>query len=101
MPQTFELSVNVASAAGNVVLLGFNATPSSIAQMLITKKELTITGSRLQTNQFGKVIELINEKKLTHNGLITHKFPLSEIKEAFKFVEKNPQLVRKAVIEFE
>jgi len=101
LPQTFELSVKVASAAGNVVLLGFNATPSSIAQMLITKKELTITGSRLQTNQFGKVIELINEKKLTHNGLITHKFPLSQIKEAFEFVEKNPQLVRKAVIEFE
>ena len=101
MPQTFELSVKVASAAGNVVLLGFNATPSSIAQMLITKKELTITGSRLQTNQFGKVVELINEKKLTHNGLVTHKFPLSQVKEAFAFVEKNPKLVRKAVIVFD
>ena len=101
LPQTFELSVNVASVAGNVVLLGFNATPSSIAQMLITKKELTITGSRLQTNQFSKVVELINEKKLTHNGLVTHKFPLMKIKEAFEFIEKNPQLVRKAIIEFE
>lgn len=68
--------------------------------MLITKKELTITGSRLQTNQFGKVVELINDEKLTHNGLITHRFPLSQIKEAFEFVEQNPQLVRKAVIEF-
>ena len=101
LPQTFELSVNVASVAGNVVLLGFNATPSSIAQMQITKKELTITGSRLQTNQFSKVVELINEKKLTHNGLVTHKFPLTKIKEAFEFIEKNPQLVRKAIIEFE
>ena len=101
LPQTFELSVNVASVAGNIVLLGFNATPSSIAQMEITKKELTITGSRLQTNQFGKVVELINDKKLTHNGLVTHKFPLSQIKEAFAFVEQNPQLVRKAIIEFE
>ena len=64
--------------------------------MLITKKELTITGSRLQTNQFGKVVELINEKKLTHNGLVTHKFPLMKIKEAFEFIEQNPQLVRKA-----
>lgn len=99
--QTFELSVNVASAAGNVVLLGFNATPSAIAQMQITKKELTITGSRLQTNQFGKVVELINDKKLTHNGLVTHNFPLSQIEEAFSFIEKNPELVRKAVIEFE
>src|SRR5690625_1064517 len=76
MPQTFELSVQVASAAGHVVTLGFNATPSAIALMPITKKELTISGSRLQTHQFAKVIELINEKKLTHDGLITHKFPL-------------------------
>lgn len=100
LPQTFELSVNVASPAGNVVLLGFNATPSAIAQMEITKKELTINGSRLQTNQFNKVVNLINDKKLTHNGLVTHKFSVNEVKKAFKFVEENPQLVRKAVIEF-
>lgn len=101
LPQTFELSVEVASAAGNVVLLGFNATPSAIAQMLITKKELTITGSRLQTHQFEKVVAYINEGKLTHNGLITHKFPLSDVKEAFKFVEENQDIVRKAVITFD
>lgn len=100
-PQTFELSVNVASAAGNVVTLGFNEKPSSIALLPITKKELTITGSRLQTNQFGKVVEFINEKKLTHDGLITHKFHISEAKEAFEFVEKNPDKVRKAVIIFD
>ncbi|RDW18381.1 alcohol dehydrogenase [Oceanobacillus arenosus] len=101
LPQTFELSVDVASPAGNVVTLGFNATPSSIALMPITKKELTITGSRLQTNQFGTVVELINSKKLTHAGLVTHHFHISEAKEAFEFIEKNPDKVRKAVIEFE
>lgn len=101
VPQTFELAVEVASPAGNVVTLGFNATPSSIAMMHITKKELTITGSRLQTNQFGKVVELINSKKLTHNGLVTHRFHVHQVKEAFEFVEKNPDKVRKAVIEFE
>ncbi|AXI08907.1 alcohol dehydrogenase [Oceanobacillus zhaokaii] len=101
MPQTFELSVDVASPAGNVVTLGFNATPSSIALMPITKKELTITGSRLQTNQFGKVVELINSKELTHEGLVTHRFHISQVKEAFEFIEKNPDKVRKAVIEIE
>ncbi|MFJ5621349.1 hypothetical protein ACIQD3_01205 [Peribacillus loiseleuriae] len=45
-----------------MVTLGFNEKPSSIALLPITKKELTITGSRLQTNQFGKVVQLINEK---------------------------------------
>jgi len=100
-PQTFELAVEAASPAGNVVTLGFNQTPSSIAMMHITKKELTITGSRLQTNQFGKVVDLINTKKLTHNGLVTHRFHINNVKEAFKFIEENPDKVRKAVIEFD
>lgn len=100
-PQTFELSVQIASPAGYVVTLGFNATPSAIAQMLITKKELTIAGSRLQTNQFEKVVKLINERKLTHNGLVTHKFHVDDVKEAFKFIKENPDKVRKAVISFE
>lgn len=101
VPQTFELAVEVASPAGNVVTLGFNEKPSSIAMMHITKKELTITGSRLQTNQFGKVVELINKKELTHNGLVTHRFHVDQVQDAFKFIEQNPDKVRKAVIEFE
>ncbi|MFD1608828.1 zinc-binding alcohol dehydrogenase family protein [Oceanobacillus luteolus] len=101
VPQTFELAVEVASPAGNVVTLGFNETPSSIAMMHITKKELTIAGSRLQTNQFGKIVELLNSKQLTHNGLVTHRFHIDQVQEAFDFIEKNPDKVRKAVIEFE
>ncbi|MEH7384606.1 zinc-binding alcohol dehydrogenase family protein [Bacillus sp. JJ1521] len=101
IPQSFELSVEVASPAGYVVTLGFNATPSSVALMPITKKELTIVGSRLQTNQFGKVIELINQKKLTHSGLVTHKFHVAQVKEAFEFIKGNPDKVRKAVITFD
>lgn len=100
-PQTFEISVDVASPAGYVVTLGFDSTPSSIPLMPITKKELTIVGSRLQTNQFKHVIELINTKKLTHNGLVTHRFHIEDVKEAFEFIKNNPDKVRKAVIEFD
>jgi 2-desacetyl-2-hydroxyethyl bacteriochlorophyllide A dehydrogenase len=101
LPSTFELGVNVVSPAGRVVVLGFDEKPSPISQLPITKKEVTIVGSRLQTNQFGKVISLLNEGKLEANGFITHKFTLDEVQEAFNFVEKNPDQVRKAVIVFE
>lgn len=101
LPQTFEVSIKVASTAGHVVVLGFDRKPGSISQVPITKKELTITGSRLQTHQFGKVIQLINEKTLTHNGLITHEFSVDDAKEAFEFVGNHPQQVRKAVIAFD
>ncbi|UOE55372.1 zinc-binding alcohol dehydrogenase family protein [Bacillus sp. CMF12] len=101
LPSTFELGVNLVSPAGTVVVLGFDERPSSIPQLPITKKEVTIVGSRLQTNQFEKVVSLLNERKLQSNGFITHQFSISEVKEAFQYVENNPDQVRKAVIVFD
>jgi 2-desacetyl-2-hydroxyethyl bacteriochlorophyllide A dehydrogenase len=101
LPATFELSIDVVSEAGNVVVLGFDERAAAIPQLPITKKEVTITGSRLQTYQFPRVVELLNDGKLRHNGLVTHTFPLDQIQEAFAFVEKHPDQVRKAVIVFD
>lgn len=101
LPSTFELGVELVSPAGTVVVLGFDERPSAISQLPITKKEVTIVGSRLQTNQFEKVVSLLNERKIKANGFISHQFPLEQVKEAFEFVEKNPDQVRKAVIVFE
>jgi 2-desacetyl-2-hydroxyethyl bacteriochlorophyllide A dehydrogenase len=101
LPSTFELSIQAVSEAGNVVVLGFDERASQIPQLPITKKEVTITGSRLQTFQFPKVIELLNEGNLRHNGLVTHTFPLDQVQEAFNFVEKHPDQVRKAIIVFD
>lgn len=101
MPATVELSVDLVSPAGYVVVLGFDERPSALPQLPITKKEVTIVGSRLQTNQFGKVVDLLNSGELKSDGLTTHKFALDEVKEAFTFVENNPDKVRKALIVFE
>ncbi|MFJ5768577.1 zinc-binding alcohol dehydrogenase family protein [Psychrobacillus sp. NPDC093180] len=101
LPSTFELSVDVVSPAGTVVVLGFDERPSQIPQMPITKKEITIVGSRLQTNQFAEVVEFLNAGKIRHNGLVTHTFALANVQEAFTFVENNPNKVRKAVIVFD
>lgn len=101
MPATVELSIDLVSPAGYVVVLGFDERPSAIPQLPITKKEITIVGSRLQTNQFGKVVDLLNSGELRSEGLITHKFALDDVQEAFNYVENNPDKVRKALIVFE
>lgn len=101
LPSTFELGPKVASPAGTIVCLGFDEKPSQIPQLPITKKELTIVGSRLQTNQFEKVVELLNNGHLQSNGLITQKYSLNDVKDAFTFIENNPDKVRKALITFE
>ncbi|MDM5200885.1 zinc-binding alcohol dehydrogenase family protein [Fictibacillus enclensis] len=101
LPSTFKLSVDAVCPAGNVVVLGFDEKEAGISQLPITKKEVTITGSRLQTNQFPRVVELLNNGKLTHGGLVTHTFSVNEVQDAFRFVEEHPDQVRKAIITFD
>lgn len=100
MPQTFETSVQVMSAAGRVVVLGFDERPANISQMPITKNELTIVGSRLQTYKFAEVIENIEKGKFDDFDLVTHQFDLNEAKEAFQYIDEHPEQVKKAIINF-
>jgi len=100
IPQTFEQAIEAASAAGRVVVLGFDERPSQITQLPITKKEVTITGSRLQTNQFPVVIEMFNDRTIDTRGMVTQEFPVDRIEEAIRLIETSPEDVRKVVISF-
>ncbi|MFC0561367.1 zinc-binding alcohol dehydrogenase family protein [Halalkalibacter alkalisediminis] len=100
IPKTFEDAVEVVSPAGYVVVLGFDTVASSIPQLPITKKEVTIVGSRLQTDQFPEVIKLFNEKTLGIEEMVTHQFPVENIKDAISLIEKSPNEIRKVVVTF-
>ncbi|RBP00837.1 zinc-binding alcohol dehydrogenase family protein [Rossellomorea aquimaris] len=100
IPQTFEQAIEAASAAGRVVVLGFDERPSQITQLPITKKEVTITGSRLQTNQFPIIIEMFNDRTIDTRGMVTQEFPVDRIEEAIRLIETSPEDVRKVVISF-
>ncbi|SDQ21012.1 zinc-binding alcohol dehydrogenase family protein [Virgibacillus salinus] len=97
-PKTAEQAIDVTSVAARVVLLGFHVDVSRIAQVNITKKELTICGSRLQTHRFPKVVELFNSKDFDVKDLISHEFALDDVQEAFKLMEEMPSGVRKVII---
>lgn len=98
--KTFEQVVNITSAAGRVVVIGFTEAPSQVAQISITKKELAVVGSRLQTNKFPEVIKLFNEKKVNIDTFVTQRYPMEKAQEAFQFYEEHPNDVRKIVLEF-
>jgi L-gulonate 5-dehydrogenase len=100
IPSTFEDAIEVVSPAGSVVVLGFDTEPSKIAQLLITKKEVTIAGSRLQTNKFKEVIQLFNEQSLDIKDMVTHEFRVEDIHEAISLIERAPTHLRKVVISF-
>ncbi|WP_101842798.1 zinc-binding alcohol dehydrogenase family protein [Halobacillus sp. Marseille-P3879] len=100
-PKTVEQAISLTSVAARVVLLGFSNELSEIAQVDITKKELTICGSRLQTHQFSKIINLFNSSEFSVRDLVSHQYELSQAKEAFQLMEEAPPEVRKVIIKME
>ncbi|WP_372712814.1 zinc-binding alcohol dehydrogenase family protein [Ilyobacter sp.] len=98
IPQTFEQAVELASAAGRIVILGFNPNPSAISQVHITKKGLEIKGSRLHNNQFPTVVDWFDNKKVDAKKLISHKFKIEDIQEMFDLIDNDPSKVCKIVV---
>lgn len=98
--KTFEQAVSMASIAGRVVTLGFNKSPSSLTSLDITKKELMIVGSRLQSNKFPEIIEYVKQGKLDVASMVSHRFDFQDVQQAFEQLENAPNEVRKAVLTF-
>jgi L-gulonate 5-dehydrogenase len=99
--KSFEDAIELCSAAGRIVELSFNETPSEIAPMRIIKNEITICGARLQTKRFPVVIDYIKQGKLPLGNFITRSYPIEPMVEAFDYVDKNNATVRKVIISFD
>jgi L-gulonate 5-dehydrogenase len=96
--KSFEDAVEITSAAGRIVELSFNETPSEIAPVNIIKKELTICGSRLQTNRFPVVIGYLKKGSLPLAGFVTGKYDFNNMADAFAYIDTHGDSVRKIVV---
>lgn len=101
VPASFEQSVQLACPAGRVVVIGLKDKPSQIIMADITKKELTIVGSRLNCNCFDQVIELFEHGSVQPEELKTAEFNYKDIQKAFDMIKEEPEKVLKVVVKFE
>lgn len=99
-PEMLEQAVSLASVAARVVCLGFTDTYAKLSLLNITKKELSIVGSRLQTCQFAKCVEVFNAGNTKISKLITHRFNFDQVQEAFEVIEHSPKEIGKIVLKF-
>lgn len=98
--RTIEQAVSLASEAGRVVNLGFTDAVSSFTSLSITKKEIELVGSRLQANKFPEIIKQLNNHELDADSLVSHTFNFTDVHEAFRLLQDDPEAVRKAVLLF-
>ncbi len=99
-PESFTETLLLACPAGRIVTLGLIDKPSKIAQVIITKKELDIRGSRLSNYRFPEVIEGFESGELTPQKLCSHVIPFTDVEKAFKLIKEHPEQVCKIVMEF-
>ncbi|MDR1049393.1 MAG: Zn-dependent oxidoreductase [Synergistaceae bacterium] len=99
VPELLPQLLRIASPAGRVTPLGFSERPSEVPALEITKKELSIIGSRLNCNRFPQVIEWFG-RGLDPRKLVSHSFPFENAREAFAFIEEKPLETCKVLLTF-
>lgn len=93
-------AVYMTSVAGRIVSMGFLNQDTNINMLEITKKEISLVGSRLQTYRFADCVEYFANNKVNLTGLITNEFKYDDVKEAIDLIENKPEEVGKVILTF-
>lgn len=99
-PSILEEAVRLAAPAGRIGLLGFSSTPSAIPQQELTKKELTLAASRLNSAMFPTVIDWFERGLVQPEAIITHKLDFRDVAGAFDIAERQPRYSCKVLLDF-
>lgn len=95
-----EQMADLAAPVARLAVIGFDERAAQIPPVKITKKELTIVGSRMNCRQFPKVMEWLSEGKIDEQLMITRRYPLEEIQKAFEETLADGQGTVKTMILF-
>ncbi|MFX0197708.1 MAG: zinc-binding dehydrogenase [Candidatus Hodarchaeota archaeon] len=100
-PEGIPLSLNLTKRGGRLLFLTkFGKKSSEFDLDAVILKELTLFGISEGPGAWDEAITLVNEEKVKLSPLITHKFKLNDLKEAFDLVQYQMDNVIAALITF-
>jgi len=74
---------------GEVLIVGMPKEPPPVDLRILAFKELTMIGTRVYEKvDFARAVEIVEQKRINIDNLITHEFPLDSIREAFDLMAK-------------
>jgi threonine dehydrogenase-like Zn-dependent dehydrogenase len=97
-PAILRQCVDLLAPASTLILLGMDGRPNDITELEIFRKEMTVVGSRMNSNMFPTVLERVAEGKLNLADMYSHCFPTEKADEAFSMAVEQPAGFLKAVI---
>lgn len=94
-------SIDYVSYAGRISLVGWPKSDISLPTGLFTKKELTIVGSRNSVGMFPQSLQLIADKKIDVEALITLAVSADEVPGVVQDISAHPERYMKVIAVFE
>jgi L-iditol 2-dehydrogenase len=95
----FASAALIAARGGKVIFVGWPETARvAVPANEIIERELNIYGVHRYANTFPKAISLIAGNKIDVEPLVSHRFPFSEVCEAFAFASKNRRETLKVMV---
>ncbi len=101
-PEAMQQCLDVVRPAGEVVVIGIPAEeiyPIRPAQ--VRRNELTLHFCRRQNENYPEVISLVREGKVQLAPMLTHRFPVAQAAEAFRFAQARTDGAIRVAVTFE
>ncbi|MBW2148472.1 MAG: alcohol dehydrogenase catalytic domain-containing protein [Deltaproteobacteria bacterium] len=93
----FPLSVEGVSICGRVVIAGLILEEVSLVPFTLIRKRISLRGTR-NSNKIPQAIELLKERPEIAETFITHRLPISRVKEGFELLLKRPEDICKIML---
>ncbi|HUO63460.1 MAG TPA: alcohol dehydrogenase catalytic domain-containing protein [Terriglobales bacterium] len=91
-----EQALELAHPGGRVVLTGLPHEASTVNFFSIVRREIRIVGSMIYREEFPESIRLLSQGTVLVDRLVTHRFPLDRIQEAFA-AHRSPDAIKVSV----
>lgn len=92
-----EQALELTHPGGRVVLTGLPHEVSTVNFFGVVRRELRIIGSMIYQQEFPEAIRLLSSGTVTVDRLVTHRFPLARIAEAFA-AHRSPDAIKVTVV---
>lgn len=98
-PASLAAAVDVVAAAGRVVQVGISEQAATLPMRAIAVKEVDLLGSRNSLDLIGEALEVLARHGDVAASLVTHRYPLERVAEAFEAMRDPAQVVGKVLID--
>jgi alcohol dehydrogenase len=88
LPETFELCADLVRPGGHVANVGVHGRSAELHLETLWDKDITITTGLVDTTSTPRLLQLVAADKLSLPGIVTHRFGLDEIQDAYDVFER-------------